>query len=291
MKLYSLEGNRQWLDGGAMFGNAPKALWSKWLPCDKQNRVLLSCRALLVDTGKVKVLFELGIGAFFEPKLQQRYGVEGKENALLKNLKLIGVNEDSIDYVIPSHLHFDHIGGWIPDYPAIENDSWQLNFSNAKILIGKRQWDHALKPHPRDRASYIPKLHQKLQESKQVILIEDNYQTLEEPLQTWLSFRFYEGHTQGLMLAFIKGDKETLVFCSDLIPGTPWVPVSISMGYDRFAEKALDEKETLLKEALKNRYLLFYTHDAEFCASYVELSKQGKYAAVNKKKIFNIYEL
>ena len=28
--LSSVEGNKQSLDGGAMFGNAPKALWSKW---------------------------------------------------------------------------------------------------------------------------------------------------------------------------------------------------------------------------------------------------------------------
>ena len=30
MKLWSLQGNSQKLDGGAMFGNAPRALWSHW---------------------------------------------------------------------------------------------------------------------------------------------------------------------------------------------------------------------------------------------------------------------
>ena len=76
MKLWSLEGNTQRLDGGAMFGNAPKAMWQKWIAPDAQNRIPLACRCLLAtDLDGRNVLFETGIGAFFEPKLRERYGV------------------------------------------------------------------------------------------------------------------------------------------------------------------------------------------------------------------------
>jgi len=34
MKLWSLIGNSQQLDGGAMFGNAPRAMWSRWIAPD-----------------------------------------------------------------------------------------------------------------------------------------------------------------------------------------------------------------------------------------------------------------
>ena len=68
MQLWSLIGNSQQLDGGAMFGNAPKALWSRWIAPDPQNRIPLACRCLLAkDLGGRNVLFEAGIGAFFEP--------------------------------------------------------------------------------------------------------------------------------------------------------------------------------------------------------------------------------
>ena len=30
MKLWSIEGNTQKLDGGSMFGNAPRTMWTKW---------------------------------------------------------------------------------------------------------------------------------------------------------------------------------------------------------------------------------------------------------------------
>ena len=77
MKLWSILGNSQKLDGGAMFGNAPRALWSRWTSVDEYNRIDLACRALLASplNGKT-VLFETGIGAFFEPALRERYGVD-----------------------------------------------------------------------------------------------------------------------------------------------------------------------------------------------------------------------
>ena len=76
MKLWSILGNSQRLDGGAMFGNAPRAMWQKWSPPDELNRIELACRALLATpvNGKT-VLFEAGTGAFFEPKLRDRFGV------------------------------------------------------------------------------------------------------------------------------------------------------------------------------------------------------------------------
>ena len=49
MKLTPILGNSQKLDGGAMFGNAPKALWTRWAPADELNRIDLACRCLLVE--------------------------------------------------------------------------------------------------------------------------------------------------------------------------------------------------------------------------------------------------
>jgi len=49
MKLWSIRGNTQRLDGGAMFGNAPRAVWEKWAAPDELNRIELACRALLAS--------------------------------------------------------------------------------------------------------------------------------------------------------------------------------------------------------------------------------------------------
>ena len=71
MKLRVIEGNTQRLDGGAMFGNAPKILWQKWADADGNNRIPLACRALLVQTTDGRhILFEAGIGVFLSLSLE-----------------------------------------------------------------------------------------------------------------------------------------------------------------------------------------------------------------------------
>ena len=49
MKLWSILGNSQKLDGGAMYGNAPRAVWERWSPPDDANRIALACRGLLAS--------------------------------------------------------------------------------------------------------------------------------------------------------------------------------------------------------------------------------------------------
>ena len=98
MRLFSIQGNRQKLDGGSMFGNCPRALWERWVSVDEQHRIDLACRSLLVeeDDGR-KILFETGIGAFFEPKLRERYGVQEAEHRLLVELEELGIAAEDID--------------------------------------------------------------------------------------------------------------------------------------------------------------------------------------------------
>ena len=112
MKLWSIAGNSQKLDGGSMFGNAPRAMWTKWATPDALNRIPLATRALLATPldGKT-VLFETGIGAFFEPKLRERFGVQEARHVLLDSLREAGFDHADIDVVVLSHLHFDHAGG------------------------------------------------------------------------------------------------------------------------------------------------------------------------------------
>ncbi|MFI4959121.1 MAG: MBL fold metallo-hydrolase, partial [Lysobacterales bacterium] len=170
MELFSILGNSQQLDGGAMFGNAPKALWSRWIEPDAENRIPLACRCLLVkDLDGRNVLFEAGIGAFFEPALRERYGVVESQHVLLDSLAEVGLGDADIDVVVLSHLHFDHAGGllaaWEKDQPP------RLLFPRARFVTGAEHWRRALKPHPRDRASFIPELPQLLVDSGRLELV------------------------------------------------------------------------------------------------------------------------
>ncbi len=117
-RLDSIEGNTQRLDGGAMYGNCPRPVWQKWSSPDERNRIPLSCRALLIRDGSRTVLLETGIGAFFEPKLQDRFGIVEKEHVLLQSLAALDVLPEDIDVVVLSHMHFDHAGGLLTGWHA-----------------------------------------------------------------------------------------------------------------------------------------------------------------------------
>ena len=75
--LHSIEGNRQRLDGGSMYGNVPRAMWAPWSPPDEENRIELACRAFLIEDQArgLRILLEAGIGVFFHPKKLARFGV------------------------------------------------------------------------------------------------------------------------------------------------------------------------------------------------------------------------
>jgi len=88
MQLHAVEGNTQRLDGGAMFGNAPKELWKRWIEPDEKNRIPLACRSMHLETPDGRhVLFDVGVGAFFEPKYKDRYGVVENQHCLIENLQ------------------------------------------------------------------------------------------------------------------------------------------------------------------------------------------------------------
>ena len=273
-RAWSILGNSQRLDGGAMFGNAPKALWRKWVEPDELNRIPLACRALLIDDGGRKVLFETGIGAFFPPQLRDRFGVQEERHVLLDSLGKAGFSHQDIDCVVLSHLHFDHAGGLLDAYHPEE--PMRLLFPNATFIVSWDAWQRAKHPHARDRKSFIPELPPLLEESGRLEVVKGHRsEILGKDYALWLS----EGHTPGLMLTEVPGDEGPLVFAADLIPGRAWVHPPITMGYDRYPEQLIDEKADLLTRLLDRRGRLFFTHDHEIAVGRVARDDRGRFFA------------
>ena len=278
-RVDSVEGNTQRLDGGAMYGNCPRPVWEKWSPPDERNRIRLACRGLLIRDGQRNVLLETGIGTFFEPKLQERFGVVEKDHVLLASLADLGVRPEDIDVVVLSHLHFDHAGGMLTAWN--ERGEYDLIFPNATFVVGKAAWQRANDPHPRDRASFIPQLHALLHASGRLEIV-DGASCSALPADRY-GFRYSDGHTPGLTMTRVRTARGTVTFVGDLIPGAPWVHLPITMGYDRYPELLIEEKKAMLDEVIAENGWLCFTHDPDVVACRVRRNEKGKYEAVEQE--------
>ena len=284
-RIWSVLGNSQRLDGGAMFGNAPRALWKRWIEPDELNRIPLACRCLLIKEEQLSgdgdvlseriILCETGIGAFFEPKLRERFGVQEEEHILLKELGRIGVQPEQIDIVILSHLHFDHAGGLLTSWD--QDAEPELVFPKARFIVGQEALERARCPHPRDKASFIPSLLPLLEQSGRLEVITEGAHS--ETLGQDYRFHLSHGHTPGQLLVEITGSEGPILFCGDLIPGAPWVHLPITMGYDRFPELLIEEKTDLLNHFIERDGRLFFTHDASYATSKIGRDDRGRFYA------------
>ncbi len=272
MKLYSVLGNFGKLDGGAMYGNIPKAVWSRWKLPDALNRLPVGSRALLARTGNHNALFETGFGAYMAPPVRERLGLDESAHVLLNSLERTGVSHEEITAVVLSHLHFDHAGGLLSVWR--EDGEEELLFPNATFYVSETAWNHAKKPHIRDRSSFTPQINEKLKKSNRLVLLaRDDALTFDE-----LKVHFFEsnGHTPGMLCSDLRWGKERLVLGADLIPSRFCVHLPVVSGYDRFPELLIDEKKALLHSLVEEDAWLFYTHDPDIAVSKVRMDGASK---------------
>ncbi len=100
------------VDGGAMFGVIPKALWSKAYPVDERNLIVLTLRSLIVETDGHVILVDTGWGDKQDEKFF-RYVYLHDGEGLIGGLDARGFRPEDITDVFLTHLHADHCGGGV----------------------------------------------------------------------------------------------------------------------------------------------------------------------------------
>ena len=248
------------LDGGAMFGVVPRTMWAKALPPDEFNRVPMVMRILVVQGHGRTIVVDVGAGGGHTAKNREIYAFEDTER-LGELIRALGVDPVKVTDVLLTHLHFDHAAGVVdPD-----GDGWKLVFPHARHHVQRSQWEHAMHPNPRDRASYYED-RLRAMEARGVLDLYDGPWTL----APGFDLRVFDGHSPGQQLPVIHGGGSTVFFCGDLIPTHHHVPTPYIMSYDLYPVTAMTEKSTLLEQAAAEGWILLFEHDAHLEACRIQ---------------------
>jgi glyoxylase-like metal-dependent hydrolase (beta-lactamase superfamily II) len=264
------------LDGGAMFGVVPRALWSRESPPDEQNRVRLSMNCLFVETETERVLIETGIGDKWSAKQAGMYGIK-RARTLGESVQAVtGYSPEEITIVVNTHLHFDHAGG---NTRHDGQGSVVPTFTNARYLASAEEFAHAESPHERDRASYLADNWRPLVESGQLELKPASYEVV-----PGLTMEQVPGHSRTMQCVRLERGGQTLFGFADLVPTRAHVAAAWIMGYDLYPVETLEAKKRLLPQAAREKWLCLFYHDADAPLCRI-VEEEGKLRAVKHEAI------
>ena len=271
-RLTMLNGGNFRLDGGAMHGVVPKTLWSKLVSCDALNRCEYATRCLLIEVGGKRVLVETGNGDKFSPKLKEIYGID-HDRSIGAALREAGLSPDDVDFVIMSHLHFDHSGGATRFSTA--GKGLAPVFPRARHVVQRREWEDATHPHERNRASYLQENIGPLGDSGLLQLVDG-----ETEIVPGVRVIPTPGHTAGhqsvLIGAWDPGAPKAL-FLGDVVPTAVHVKLPWVMSYDLDPARTVETKRALFTRAVTEDWLLVWGHDKDNAGGRLGVDKNGDF--------------
>ena len=276
LTCHALEGGRQWLDGGAMFGVVPKALWERRIAPDARNRIPLALRCLLIEHADGPVLVDTGLGNKESQQFRDIYGVENAgtrgPTQLEDALAEAGFAPGDVKWVINTHLHFDHAGGNTcseeraeagrrgqegqAHSPLTTHHSPALSFPNATYVVQQGELEFATHPNERTAASYLGHNIQPVGAAGRWRLV-----TGETELLPGIRLVPTPGHVPHHQCVVVADGGERACFLADLVPTTAHVPLPWIMAYDLEPLVTLETKRALLSRAEADGWILVFEHD------------------------------
>ncbi|MEW6579128.1 MAG: MBL fold metallo-hydrolase [Chloroflexota bacterium] len=257
-----------WVDSGGVWGLVPRALWSRYLPPDEQSRVPMILTCLLVRAAGKTLVVDTGLGDKLNRRMADLWGLEHPRGTLLDGLARLGVAPADVDMVINTHLHADHCAGNTHVAPG---GAIVATFPNAEYVVQRREFEDAMHPNERTRATYFPDNYAPLHEPGQLRLL-DGDTTLLPGVRAVVT----PGHTPGHQSVLFESGGQSALFVADL--------ASYAVHFERLAWMTAYDVEPLVTLETKRRWqqwaldsggLLIFQHDTQIAAAHFVESERG----------------
>lgn len=244
------------LDAGAMFGPVPRVLWWGKYPADADNFSPFVATPLLVQTGNHHVVIDTGLGNRLSPKQIRNFRVS-YPLTVPAAVEKAGLEPEDIDFVILTHLDWDHAAGIVEQGP----DGLRLRFPKALHMINAIEWHDAHNPNSRTQNTYWAQNWELLVQSGRYELVEESAEVV-----PGVRVKRTGGHTRGHMIVELAGAKETAYHLADLLPTHAHLNPLWVTAYDNFPLDSVAQKERWLATAKDQRAWLLFYHDALYAA-------------------------
>ncbi|MET1014684.1 MAG: MBL fold metallo-hydrolase [Paenisporosarcina sp.] len=251
MTLTWLNGGFTNLDGGAMFGVVPKALWSKKYPVNELNHIDLSTDPILIQFEDKNLLIDTGVGFNKMTDRQLRNNGVISQSQLEDSLAKVGLLSDDIDYVLMTHMHADHAAG----LTKFENEQLVSTFPNAKIIMSAIEWEEVQHPNIRSKNTYWKENWEPIQH--QVLTFDDEVEVL-----PGIKMIHTGGHSAGHSIIKLIQNDETLIHMADIMPTHAHQNPLWVLAFDDYPMSSIYAKEKIMKDALANGHGFIFYHDA-----------------------------
>tara|TARA_Y100001936_G_C16089441_1_gene684712 strand:- start:3668 stop:4507 length:840 start_codon:yes stop_codon:yes gene_type:complete len=254
------------MDGGAIFGVVPKTIWSHKIVPDSQNCINVALNCILIQHLNKTVLIDTGIGTKLEDNIKTRFS--SNAGLLVDNLKKIDIHPSDIDYVIITHLHFDHIGGCT----AYDTEGSLYNvFPNATHLIQKKDWDEATILNDRTRNAYNERDFIPLYDNKQLELIDGDVELLPD-----LNIHLTGGHTAGHQIVRFSTAGRTFATLGDILPTEHHLPTNYATSFDINPLETVIAKNQWIPRAESEQWLISFGHSQNTALGYITRDERNR---------------
>lgn len=271
IRIHMINDSINWVDPGGPFGLVPRTLWSPHMPPNDELLIPMIYNCLLVQSGGQNIIVDTGNGDKLSEKQRKFIHMERPTGSLIDGLARLGLTPQDIHLVIDTHLHGDHAGG---NTRLDENGSIVPTFPNAEYVVQRREYEDAMHPNERTRATYILDNYHPLYQTGQLRLLEGDTE-----IRPGITGHITRGHTPAHMsIRFESNGHHALFVCDMASYAIHFERLGWMTSYDVEPLETLESKRRWQKWALETNALLIFCHDMHRPAGYYRLGEDGKAA-------------
>ncbi|HAO54283.1 MAG: MBL fold metallo-hydrolase [Pseudomonadales bacterium] len=234
---------------------------------DDSGNLVMSIHALVIEVGERRIIVDTCIGNDKERSIPNWSNLQTN---FLKDMENIGYPVESIDTVLCTHLHVDHVG-W---NTRLVNGEWVPTFENARYLIGEDEWTYwDTNEDPTSYGNVMDDSVRPVIEAGLVDLVSTS-----ETIAPGIRLESTPGHTPGHVSVLLESRGEEAVITGDCIhhpcqiTRTDWCS---SADYDKDQGRATREK--FLERLVETNVLVIGTHFATPTAGHIRHYPEGGY--------------